>query len=74
MDTYVAAHQDKSKNALSKAMEASFVAWEEELKADQAQFSSEKVSTLDYWFGIVKFPFGLAPKKDSHKYQRLIAK
>ena len=55
-------------------MEASFVAWEEELKADQAQFSSEKLSTLDYWFGIVKFPFGLAPKKDSHKYQRLIAK
>ncbi|CAL1161032.1 unnamed protein product [Cladocopium goreaui] len=41
MDTYVAAHQDKSKNALSKAMEASFVAWGEELKADQAQFCSD---------------------------------
>ena len=63
MDTYVAAHQDKSKNALSKAMEASFVAWGEELKADQAQFCSEKVSTLDYSFRIVNFPFWVGPQK-----------
>lgn len=43
MDAYVAEHQDKSRNALSKALEASFVAWVEELKADQLQFSSEKI-------------------------------
>lgn len=55
MDSFVAAHQDKSKNALSKALEASFVAWVEELKADQAQFSSEKVSTLSItWIRIIR--------------------
>ena len=43
MDAYVAEHQDRSKNALSKALEASFMAWVEELKADQLQFSSEKI-------------------------------
>ncbi|CAK9011210.1 Uncharacterized protein SCF082_LOCUS11004 [Durusdinium trenchii] len=43
METYVHSHQDKSRNAMSKALEASFVAWVEELRADQAQFSSEKV-------------------------------
>ena len=54
MDSFVAAHQDKSKNALSKALEASFVAWVEELKADQAQFSSEKVSTLSITWIIIR--------------------
>ncbi|CAK9024300.1 Uncharacterized protein SCF082_LOCUS16566 [Durusdinium trenchii] len=49
MDSFVAAHQDKSKNALSKALEASFVAWVEELKADQAQFSSEKDCHTRSW-------------------------
>ena len=43
MDSFVAAHQDKSKSALSKALEASFVAWVEELKADEAQFMTEKI-------------------------------
>lgn len=43
METYVHDHQDKSRNALSKALEASFLAWREELRADQAQFESEKV-------------------------------
>ena len=46
MDNFVAAHQDKSKNALSKAVEASFVAWVEELKADEAQFSAERIMLL----------------------------
>ena len=46
METYVHSHQDKSRNAMSKALEASFVAWVEELRADQAQFSSEKVLSL----------------------------
>ena len=46
METYVHDHQDKSRNALSKALEASFLAWREELRADQVQFESEKVLTL----------------------------
>ena len=51
MDSYVAQHQDKSKNALSKAVEASSLAWLEELKADEAQFSAEKIMMLGviYW-------------------------
>lgn len=46
MDSYVHEHQDKSRNALNRALEASFQAWIEELRADQAQFTSEKVLTL----------------------------
>eukprot|EP00435_Cladocopium_sp_Y103_P057773 s599_g20.t1 len=42
METYVHSHQDKSRNALNKALEASLLAWHEELRADQAQFESEK--------------------------------
>ena len=47
MDTYMSEHQDRSRNALQKAAEASFLAWCEELKADQAQFLSEKILCLD---------------------------
>ncbi|CAL1136071.1 unnamed protein product [Cladocopium goreaui] len=43
MNDYVNSHQDKSRNAMNKAVEASFQAWVEELRADQAQFTSEKV-------------------------------
>ena len=46
MDTYMSEHQDRSRNALQKAAEASFLAWCEELKADQAQFLSEKILCL----------------------------
>lgn len=46
MDEFVSTHQDKSRNALIKAHEAGFLAWSEELKADQAQFMSEKLSIL----------------------------
>lgn len=46
MDNFVAQHQDKSRNALSKAVEASFLAWLEELRADEAQFSAEKIMML----------------------------
>ena len=51
MDNFVAQHQDKSRNALSKAVEASFLAWLEELRADEAQFSAEKIMMLGviYW-------------------------
>ena len=47
MNDYVNSHQDKSRNAMNKAVEASFQAWVEELRADQAQFTSEKVMNLD---------------------------
>lgn len=43
MDEYVNAHEDRSRNAMNRAMEAGFLAWVEELKADQAQFSSERI-------------------------------
>lgn len=46
MDSYMSEHQDRSRNALQKAAEASFLAWCEELKADQAQFLSEKILCL----------------------------
>ena len=39
-------HQGRSKNALLKSHEAAFNAWVEELRADQAQFMSEKVMHL----------------------------
>ena len=44
LDSFVASHQDRSKNALSRANEASYVAWVEELKADKAQFDSERIT------------------------------
>jgi hypothetical protein len=47
MNDYVNSHQDKSRNAMNKAVEASCQAWVEELRADQAQFTSEKVMNLD---------------------------
>lgn len=43
LEEFVNQHQDKSRNALSKSHEAAFNAWVEELKADQAQFLSEKI-------------------------------
>lgn len=48
MESFVHQHQDKSRNALNKAHEASFVAWVEELKADQSQFASEKLLNLSW--------------------------
>lgn len=49
LEDYVAQHQDKSKNALQKSHEAAFNAWVEELKADQAQYLSEKVLHLNLY-------------------------
>ena len=40
---YVATHQDRSRNALAKSVQAAFNSWCEDLKADQAQFVSEKL-------------------------------
>lgn len=39
-------HQDQSRNALKKSMEAAFNAWVEELHADQTQFMADKVMRL----------------------------
>ena len=36
-------HQDRSRNALAKSIQAAFKSWCEDLKADQAQFMSEKI-------------------------------
>ena len=54
MNDYVNSHQDKSRNAMNKAVEASFQAWVEELRADQAQFTSEKVMNLDLILDILQ--------------------
>jgi hypothetical protein len=39
----MATHQDRSRNALAKSVQAAFNSWCEDLKADQAQFVSEKL-------------------------------
>ena len=36
-------HQDSARNALEKSKEAAYNSWVEELRADQAQFVSEKI-------------------------------
>lgn len=48
METYVAEHQDKARNALLKSIQAAYSSWCEDLKADQAQFESEKILRLGY--------------------------
>ena len=61
MDAFVAEHQDRSRNALQKSMEAAFGAFVEELRADQAQFQSELLSPL----GLKSFFFGHKVKEPS---------
>lgn len=46
MIDYVASHQDRSKNALLKSIEATYLAWVEDLRADQAQFVSDRILNL----------------------------
>lgn len=46
LDTFVEEHQDRSKNALQKSLEAAYNSWVEELKADQAQFVADRILTL----------------------------
>ncbi|CAL1131715.1 unnamed protein product [Cladocopium goreaui] len=43
MIDYVASHQDRSKNALLKSIEATYLAWVEDLRADEAQFVSDRI-------------------------------
>ena len=42
-EDYIAQHQDSARNALQKSHEAAFLAWHEELRADQAQFTSDRI-------------------------------
>ena len=46
VEEYVQEHQDRSRNALQKSVEAAFHSWAEDLKADQAQFMAEKLLPL----------------------------
>ena len=46
MNEYLATHQDRSKNAMLKSIEAAFLSFVEELKADQAAFISDKILLL----------------------------
>ena len=46
LNDFVEKHQDSSKNALRKSLEAAFAAWCEEVRADQAQYCADKVMTL----------------------------
>ena len=48
MEDFLSEHQDGARNALTKSLEAGFLAWKEELKADQVQFQSEKILTLGF--------------------------
>lgn len=46
MIDYVASHQDRSKNALLKSIEATYLVWVEDLRADEAQFVSDRILNL----------------------------
>ena len=46
LDEYMIQHQDRSRNALLKSQEAAFLAWCEELKADQSQYDAESFMSL----------------------------
>ena len=46
VNSYVAEHQDRSKNAMMKSMEAAFLAWSEDLRSDQTQFTSDLILLL----------------------------
>ena len=53
IDEYVAAHQDASRNAHARSLEAAFAAWQEDLRSDQSRFEAEKIMTL----GLMVQPF-----------------
>ena len=48
MESYVAEHQDRSRNALLKSLEAAFKSWCEDLRADESQFLAEKILYLGF--------------------------
>ena len=70
MDSYVAEHQDRSRNALAKSHEAAFNSWVEELRADQAQFHAEHILLLSSSLVIVHLSFKSASCKGWRKRLR----
>lgn len=48
VENFVAESQDKSRSALAKSLEAAFLAWEEQLKGDQAMFDAEVIRSSAY--------------------------
>ncbi|CAK9099407.1 Uncharacterized protein SCF082_LOCUS46557 [Durusdinium trenchii] len=55
LETYVEKHQDQSRNALKKSMEAAFNAWVEELHADQTQFMADKDCHSRAWDAVAAY-------------------
>lgn len=54
MDEFVAEAQDKSRNALSKSLEAAYLAFAEQLASDQMQFEQQKLVCLVLVEGLVE--------------------
>ena len=46
VNQYVVEHQDRSKNSMMKSMEAAFLAWCEDVKSDETQFTSDLILLL----------------------------
>lgn len=59
MQEYVEQHQDRSRNALAKSVEAAFVSWLEDLRADQAQYISDSILNLGLQKCIKRFGFSV---------------
>lgn len=59
MESYVAEHQDRSRNALLKSLDAAFKSWCEDLRADESQFLAEKILYLGLGLRARCWPFTL---------------
>ena len=46
VEEYISEAQDRSKNAMSKSLQAAFGAWCEQLREDQTLFESRKIMML----------------------------
>lgn len=47
VESFIAEAQDRTRNALATSLSAAFNAWQEQLKADQVSFESDKILRLD---------------------------
>ena len=47
VETFIAAAQDRTRNALNNSLLAAFNAWQEQLKGDQVSFESQKILPLN---------------------------
>ena len=64
MEDYIATHQDRSRNALNKSTEAAFLSWQEDLRADQSQYISDRIVNLGFWV----FSFYFFPSKITQRF------